>query len=175
MRKVEVLDYQPVWKAKFEEEADRLRNVFRGELLDLYHIGSTAIEGMKAKPIIDIMPVVKTLSAVDGYDEQMKSIGYEPKGENGIAGRRFYQKGGENRTFHVHVYEQNNPEIDRHLAFRDYLRSHSCALIQYGELKQSLAKRYPYDIEAYIEGKAPLVQTIEKDALNWKGNRRNTK
>ncbi len=97
----------------------------------------------------------------------MVKKGYQAKGENGINGRRFFQKGGDNRTHHVHIYQLGRREIKRHLAFRDYLRAHAVDAKTYGDLKASLAKRYPNDIESYIKGKEQLVVEIEKRALKW--------
>lgn len=86
----------------------------------------------------------------------MECIGYDPKSENGLPGRRYFQKGGENRTHHVHMYQVASPEIERHLAFRDYLRSHLQVAKASGQLKEQLAHQFPYDIESYIKGKEHL-------------------
>lgn len=127
------------------------------------------MDGLNAKPIIDILPIVKDINIVQKYEEEMISIGYEPKGENGIPGRRYFQKGGDNRTHHVHIYQIGSSEIKRHLAFRDYLRNHPDVKKCYGELKMILAQQFPYDIEAYINGKENLVREIEKRAMDWYG------
>ena len=97
----------------------------------------------------------------------MIAIGYEPKGENGLPGRRYFQKGGDNRTHHVHMYELGNLEIERHLAFRDFLRVHSIIARKYGDLKEALAEQFPYDIDAYINGKDKLAKEIEQQAVYW--------
>lgn len=94
---------------------------------------------MAAKPIIDMLIEVRSIEAVSQFDEQMKANGYTPKGENGIAGRRYFQKGGNKRTHHVHMYEQGNPAIERHLLFRDYLRAHPNIEKEYAVLKKRLA------------------------------------
>lgn len=170
MRKVEVLDYDPEWKIRFEQEAAMLREVFKEELVYIHHIGSTSVPGLKAKPILDMMPIVKDISRVDAYDEMMRQLGYEPKGENGLPGRRYFQKGGNQRTHHVHIYGEGHPDIERHLAFRDFLRSHKEERGRYGALKAQLAKRYPFDMEAYITGKKELVLEIERMAVEWYRN-----
>jgi GrpB-like predicted nucleotidyltransferase (UPF0157 family) len=97
----------------------------------------------------------------------MMAIGYEPKGENGIRERRFFQKGGDNRTHHVHIYQHGNYDIIRHLAFRDYLRNFPEKKHEYGNLKHELANKYPYNITAYIAGKENAVKEIERQALQW--------
>lgn len=167
MRRVEVIAYQDEWPLQFEEEANRLKEIFTGELIDVHHIGSTSIQGLSAKPVIDIMPVAASIDRVDGLNDQMKKIGYEVMGEFGIPGRRFFRKGGDNRTHHIHVFEDGSEHIIRHLAFRDYLRTHPEEARQYGSLKEKLAREHPTDMEAYIDGKAHFVIETEKKALVW--------
>ncbi|AGT31058.1 hypothetical protein M493_03760 [Geobacillus genomosp. 3] len=168
MRKVEVMPYQLRWAALFEQEAERLRQIFDKEIIAIHHIGSTSVPGLKAKPIIDIMAVVTDISRVDECNGAMAAIGYEPKGENGIPGRRYFQKGGDRRTHHVHMYEAGNPHIERHLAFRDYLRAHPKEAERYGNLKEKLAFQFPYDIDSYIKGKELLVLELERKAKAWR-------
>lgn len=167
MRKVEVVTYSEDWKKKFDEEAIHLQHIFGLEIQIIHHIGSTSVERLSSKPIIDMMPIVRDIRKIDAYNSAMIAIGYEPKGENGLPGRRYFQKGGDNRTHHVHMYELGNPEIERHLAFRDFLRVHSIIARKYGDLKEALAEQFPYDIDAYINGKDKLAKEIEKQALHW--------
>lgn len=166
MRKVQVTQYNKNWPLMYEEEAEKLRKIFGSEIIEIYHIGSTSVNGLIAKPIIDIMPVVKDVKQVDDFNTAMIDIGYEPKGENGLSSRRFFQKGGDERTHHVHIYEMGDAEIERHLAFRNYLRTHPYTVKKYGSLKKELSQRFPNDIEAYINGKEKLVSEIEKKAIN---------
>ena len=103
MRKVEVMPFSERWSDDFEKEATELQEIFGAELIAIHHIGSTSVKGLSAKPIIDIMPVVKDILQIEQYNTSMAAIGYEAKGENGIAGRRYFQKGGNERTHHVHI------------------------------------------------------------------------
>ena len=167
MRKVEVFSDHENWKLMFKEEARKLKSIFGKEILHIHHIGSTSVPELKAKPIIDILPVVREIHIVDNFIDEMKYIGYESKGENGITGRRYFQKGGDNRTHHVHIYQFGSYEIKRHLAFRDYLLVHPEVKDSYGQLKEKLAEKFPYDVESYISGKEPLVKEIEVKALEW--------
>ncbi|MFC7322108.1 GrpB family protein [Halobacillus campisalis] len=167
IRKIEVRPFDRRWESKFRQEASAIEGIFGRHLVDIHHIGSTAIEGMKAKPIIDIMPVLDIISRADEYVQAMEASGYEVMGENGIQGRRFYQKGGDERSHHVHIFEAGHPEIERHLVFRDYLRSHPQDAAAYGELKERLAYDFPHDIERYIQGKKSLVGQIEVRAFEW--------
>ena len=167
MRKVKVSLYKEKWNQMFIEEAVKLNLIFGKEIIDIYHIGSTAVPGLIAKPIIDIMPVVKDINNVDKYNRTMQEIGYEPKGANGIVSRRYYQKGGDKRSHHVHIYQVGSVEIIRHLAFRDYLIVHPNVMKRFGELKEKLARQFPDDIESYINGKNHFVKVIERKALEW--------
>src|SRR5690606_14904490 len=90
MRKVEVKLYDKQWVSMFEEESRKLYEIFGTEIIELHHIGSTSVSGLQAKPIIDMMPVLRDIHRVNDYNTAMISIGYEPKGENGIAGRRYF-------------------------------------------------------------------------------------
>lgn len=165
---IRVVDYNPEWPRLFQQEAEKIRAILGDNAVAIHHIGSTAVPGLKAKPIIDILPVVRELTPVDALNGQFESLGYECLGEFGIPGRRYYRKGGDDRTHQIHLFSiQSEAEIHRHLAFRDYLRSHPQAAAAYGELKSKLATRYPEDIDGYCDGKAPFVQSLEQVALHW--------
>ncbi|WP_088102089.1 GrpB family protein [Halalkalibacter urbisdiaboli] len=167
MRKLVFTPYNQQWPSLFREEAKKIKKIFGNELIEIYHIGSTSINRLHAKPIIDMMPVVRNIKHVDLYNGAMTKLGYICKGENGIPGRRYFQKGGDIRTHHVHVYENGNPHIERHLAFRNYLREHPQEAKAYGELKRKLAECFPNDITSYIKGKEALAIDIETRALEW--------
>lgn len=165
--KVEVVEYNKEWPILFRKEAQKIKSILGDELIDIYHIGSTAVENLKAKPIIDIMPVVRDITKIDAYNKEFESLGYEPKGEFGIVGRRYFRKGLEIRTHQIHIFEiSNSKDIERHLAVRDYLRTHPQDAIEYGQLKSKLAALHPSDIEAYCDGKDAFVKKLERKALN---------
>lgn len=166
--KVEVVDYSPAWPVFYQQEAARIRFILADNLVAIYHIGSTAVEGLEAKPIIDIMPVVKRLDFVDACNADFIALGYECMGEFGIPGRRYLRKGGDRRTHQVHIFaESNQKDIQRHLALRDFLRSHPIIAHTYGQLKRKLAQQYPTDIEGYCDGKDAFVKQLEQTALQW--------
>ncbi|MFD1673888.1 GrpB family protein [Alicyclobacillus fodiniaquatilis] len=167
MRQIEVTPYSERWSVMFEEEANSIQKIFGDEILEIHHIGSTSVPGLHAKPTIDIMPVVKKITLVDELTVEMISIGYEPKGENGMQGRRYFRKGGDRRTHHVHFYEFGNPQIERHIVFRDYLRTHPKDAQRYGVLKQALAKQFTYDAASYVKGKEALGLEIDRLAMKW--------
>ncbi len=164
-----VTEYCPAWKDVFEKEACLIRKILGENCLALYHIGSTAVPNLAAKPIIDMMPVVKDLEEIDQKSDQFQNAGYEYLGEFGIPGRRYLRKGGDERTHQIHIFGQENTgEIERHLAVRDYLRSHKQEADRYGQLKKQLAALYPYDIDGYCDGKDSFVKELERKALLWR-------
>jgi GrpB-like predicted nucleotidyltransferase (UPF0157 family) len=167
LRKVEVVPHKEEWSRMFKDESGKIYNIFGNEIINIYHIGSTAISNIKAKPIIDILVEVKNIKRVDKFINSMEQIGYEYKGEFGIVGRRFFIKGGVNRTHHIHIFETANEEIARHLAFRDFMIAHPEEAQKYSQLKQILAKKYPLDIEKYIEGKNSYIKEIDDRAKKW--------
>lgn len=165
---ITVVNYRPQWKSDFQHEADVLRRLLGDTLIAVFHIGSTAVPGLRAKPIIDILPVVEDLAALDARADGFAALGYEVMGEYGITGRRYYRKGGERRTHQIHAFGFNNiAEIERHLALRDYLRAHPAVCDAYGELKSRLARQFPQDIDGYSDGKHDFVRAAEADALRW--------
>lgn len=167
-RHVEVLPYHTEWPAQFECEAQVLKKIFGDQLVTVHHFGSTAIPGTSAKPIIDILITVSEITCVDRLTQALAKLGYVAVGEYGISGRRFFYKGSDDlRTHHLHVYQHDNPNILRHIAFRDYLRNHPAPARQYSRLKEDLAKAFPEDMDSYITGKNDFVKQQESLALQW--------
>ncbi|MBB6454807.1 GrpB-like predicted nucleotidyltransferase (UPF0157 family) [Salirhabdus euzebyi] len=170
MRKVEVVPHQSRWADMFEEEKKKIKKVLQNQLIHLYHIGSTAIPNIKAKPVIDLLGEVGNIKSIDSFNQSMLEIGYEAKGENGIPGRRFFMKGGNNRTHHLHLFERGNDEIKRHLAFKEYMIAHPVEAKDYSRLKERLALQFPTDIDSYIQGKDAFIKKIDEKAKTWKNN-----
>lgn len=166
---VHVVPYQASWPLAYAQEAALFKDALSGLLVSIHHIGSTAVPGLAAKPIIDILPVVTNLTAVDALRGVFASLGYEYMGEFGIPGRRYLRKGGLHRTHQVHIFGiESQYDIERHLAVRDYLRTHPQRAESYAALKRSLAAVYPYDIQSYCDGKDAFMKHLEKDALAWR-------
>ena len=168
-RIVEIHPYDPAWAADFAAEAARLAPVFGANLVAVHHIGSTAVPGLPAKPIIDIMPVVDDIALVDGLNAPMAALGYIAKGENGIPGRRYFRKGSDaHHTHHIHVFQADSAEIAKHLDFRDYLRAYPEAADAYCRLKTALAAQYRTDPPAYTAAKTDFVQEILRKTAVWR-------
>ena len=171
MRHIVVVPYDPGWVKAYEAEAARLAAIFGPELISIHHIGSTSVPGLAAKPIIDIMPVVRDITRVDMFNPAMIELGYEPRGEFGIPGRRYFSKGDDrHRTHHVHTFAQDSPEVARHLDFRDFLSAQPEAARQYAGLKLALARQFPHDIDGYRAGKDGFIKEIIRQAQAGRGS-----
>lgn len=161
IRVVELSAPNPAWVKLYSEESNKIKMILQKNLVDIYHIGSTAIPNIYAKPIIDIMPVVKNLEVVDSLNSKFESLGYTCMGEYDIPGRRYYWKSKEKRTHHIHLFQEGSPEISRHIAFRDFMRQHPEYAQAYSLIKQCLAEEFPYDIENYVNAKSSFIQLID--------------
>lgn len=169
VRTIAVVPYAVEWPAAFQAAEKELVSLWGEEVIAVHHVGSTAVPGLCAKPILDVLVEVHDIERIDAYDAEMIRRGYQPKGEAGIPQRRFFVKGSdENRTHHVHVFATGHARIPRYLAFRDYLRTHPGDAQAYGTLKVELARRFPYDIEGYMAGKDGLIQELERKAQSWR-------
>src|SRR4028118_2419621 len=153
--KVEVVPHDPTWRGAFETESKLIALALRDNVVAIHHIGSTAIPQIHAKPIIDMLVEVKDITKIDVQSSALEALGYQAMAEFGISGRRYFRKGNEAgiRTHHLHGFEVNSAQIERHLAFRDYMISHPEDAQQYSELKRKLAKKYSDNIQGYMDGK----------------------
>lgn len=165
----DVVPHDPEWKNTFASEVLAIKGTLKGTDIELHHIGSTSIEGMLAKPIIDLLGVVSDLSALDAQDDAFTGIGYEVMGAYGIDGRRYFRKmnGSGVRTHHLHIYETGSAHIERHLAFRDYLIAHPIKAAAYSDLKAKLRSAENATWAAYLDGKEPFILATEQEALDW--------
>ncbi|MBP9722723.1 MAG: GNAT family N-acetyltransferase [Gammaproteobacteria bacterium] len=165
IKEIEIVKYNPDWPKLFESEAVLIKQALGDNCIAVHHIGSTAVPELAAKPVIDILPVVLDITKVDIKNINMAELGYNAKGEYGIPLRRFFQKKiNIIRTHNVHVFEQGNTEIDRHLGFRNWMRSHSYDREKYAELKQDLANRFPNDMMSYGLGKDQFIADVDHKA-----------
>ncbi|AFZ34834.1 protein of unknown function UPF0157 [Stanieria cyanosphaera PCC 7437] len=168
--KVEVLPHNPKWRDEFAKEANQINLALGENVVTIHHIGSTALPNIYAKPIIDLLVEVENLTQVDLCNCAMQELGYEVMGEFGIPRRRYFRKDNEVgiRTHHVHVFESASSEVERHLAFRDYMIAHQDYAQQYSQLKRELVKKLHWsDIESYMDGKDKFIKEMEKKALEW--------
>ena len=125
---------------------------------------------MASKPVLDMMPVAAGPAEALAAVPRMTSLGYRYRGENGISGRFYFEKAVDGRTVaHVHLFTLGHPTIRKHLAFRDYLRTHRDAARDYERLKHALAEKYRDDREAYTDAKADFIEGVIAVAIGQDG------
>ncbi len=162
-------DHVPTWTHEFSREAEQLRPAFGALLIELHHVGSTAVPAILAKPVIDILAIVSDVHALDA--QRFETLGYEVMGEFGLPGRRYFRKDDAAgvRTHHVHAYApESSSEIERLLNFRDYLRAHPATARAYSDLKQALVEQCRDDMRCYSDGKTAFIREVEQRAAIWK-------
>lgn len=158
--------YDLAWATAAEAEAARWRGALGDAFIACHHIGSTAVPGLSAKPIIDLIPVASDLAALDTARPAIEALGYEWMGEFGLPGRRYCRLTRDGaRLFHAHAYAAGSPEITRHLAFRDYLRTNDSIRDEYAALKARCAAQST-DMEQYCDCKDAWIKIHEAAALD---------
>lgn len=168
--KVELVQHHPRWAADAKVEAELLADVLGPCLITVHHVGSTAVPTIRAKPIVDLIPVVSDLVDLNARRGDIEELGYEWWGEYGLPGRRYCTKAEAvtgRRFIQLHCYEDGSPEITRHLAFRDYLRAHPQHAAAYDAMKSYCQIKHPDDSHAYSDCKATWIAKAETDALRW--------
>ncbi|WP_208559452.1 GrpB family protein [Marinilactibacillus kalidii] len=169
MRYLELINYQDSWPTEFDKTAKEIKVIFGDTASRIHHIGSTSIPGMMAKPTIDVLIEVQDISYVDALNTKMEVAGYIPRGENGIEGRRFFIKEEQQkRTHHVHVFQSGSDEINKHLAFRDYLIAFPNEAARYKQFKKDYIKGSSQDVAVYQQSKHNLVSELTENALKWR-------
>jgi len=147
------------WHQLFAEADARLRKAVGDYVVAIEHIGSTSICGISAKPIIDIAVGLEKKADGERCVKPLEDIGYEYRGEYGIAGRFYFVKGNP-RTHHLHMVVRDGDVWHSHLLFRDYLRAHPAAAEEYDKLKKELAEKYSENRDAYLVGKTAFIENV---------------
>ncbi|MEZ6052593.1 MAG: GrpB family protein [Planctomycetaceae bacterium] len=161
-------DYSPDWPEAFRREEGLLRALLGDVIVTVHHIGSTSVPGLAAKPIIDLLPVVRDIRQVDAATSALTETGYRSWGEYGLAGRRFFTKDHQgHRTHNIHMYQTGNPSIERHLAFCALLREDLELQREYVRIKREAYARFPSDINAYNDAKDAWIKQVEEKAIQW--------
>ena len=157
-----VLPYDERWRQDFLKIEAELTEALGQLIIGIEHVGSTSVRGLSAKPIIDIDVVIKDYSGLGDVVSALGRIGYQHEGNLGIAGREAFRYDGKEhlQEHHLDVCPEDSPELKRHLAFRDYLRTHPVAIWEYSRIKKEGAELYPDDIERYIKHKSPFIEKI---------------
>lgn len=167
LRKIEVSPYSNLWPKIFAAERLLLENALGELVIEVHHIGSTSVPNLMAKPIIDILMVVNSHEELDEKSPVMERLGYEIKGEFGINSRRYFTKGGLDRSHQIHAFEIGSEHINRHLAFKDYLIAHPIVTAEYQDLKLQVLSECQNDIGMYCDGKEEFIKKHEQLALKW--------
>jgi GrpB-like predicted nucleotidyltransferase (UPF0157 family) len=170
MRKVEIVPHDPRWREAFEAEAKQVAFALGENVTAVHHIGSTAIPNIYAKPVIDLLVEVRNITEVDSQSSAMESLGYEVMGEFGIPGRRYFRKDNQEgiRTHQIHAFETGSAEVERHLAFRDYMIANPEDAQRYSELKRQLAEEHPQSMDGYMNGKDGFIKEMDLTAAQWR-------
>ena len=165
---IRMVRYDPAWPAMFEREAAEIRAALGSVAVRVDHVGSTAVPGLDAKPIIDIQVSVASLEPVDAYRRPLEGLGYLYVLHPDFPDFPFLGKPATRpRTHHIHVCVAGGPHERRHLAVRDYLRAHPEEVAAYAAFKRVVAERHPGDRRAYMARKDRYVVDLERRALDW--------
>ena len=159
--KVIIEDFSKQWILEYRLEETKIKKVLGETLIQIEHIGSTSIENLGSKPIIDIMCGVKDLNEINSFKDSFENIGYEYVWHQDFPERRFFRKGKYRAgTHHLHIYQFDSVFWKNNILFRDYLRNNPVALNEYYQLKRKLADKYPYDRVSYTNGKNEFINSI---------------
>ncbi|GGD76879.1 GrpB family protein [Paenibacillus nasutitermitis] len=167
-RVIEVVPYDPVWKEQFRQIRSMIEGYIGDLILGIEHVGSTSVEGLPAKPIIDLDAVMEDYSMLPAIVERLAKAGFEHQGNLGIEGREAFNPTVPDgfMKYHLYVCPKDGKGYLEHIAFRDYLRSHEAARREYASIKMKLAKQHRHDIDSYCDGKSEFVAAILKADLD---------
>ncbi len=163
-----IVDYNPQWPQMYEQEKARIQEAIGEYLIDIQHVGSTSIPGLSAKPVIDIMAVIRNISLVEQCIKPLETLDYFYQGEGGIPGRHFFRKPidiSRGRTYHMHMVEKGHDQWAMYQLFREYMLLHPESVQAYDRLKRELAINYGADRVAYTNAKAPFIESIIRAAV----------
>jgi GrpB-like predicted nucleotidyltransferase (UPF0157 family) len=167
---IRLVEHDATWAARARDELARISAALGQLAVRVDHVGSTAVPGLAAKPIVDLQASVAAITPVDAYVAPLERLGYLFVPDPASPEFHFFAKPPERpRAFHLHVCEAGSRDERRHLAVRDYLRAHPDAAGEYDAFKRALVAAAPGDRLAYIAGKEPFMRALEERALRWAG------
>lgn len=163
---VRVVSYDSQWKDEFLKIKEMIMNCIGDLVLDIEHVGSTAIEDLASKPIIDFNIIMDSYDIFPLIVKKLETVGFEHEGDLGVNDREAFKRkfNDEFMPYHMYVCLKNSKEHQRQIAFRDYLRTHKKDMQAYGELKMQLAEKHRNDIDGYVSGKHDFVENILEKA-----------
>lgn len=157
---IQIVDYNPDWAIVFARLRLHLLAAVEDFAVAVEHVGSTAVSGLAAKPILDIDVVVASVSDVPTAITRLAEIGYRHQGDLGIAGRETFASPSNAPAHHLYVVVQGSEPWHNHIQFRDYLREHPESAKAYAELKRSLVDQFQNDREKYTNAKTAFVEEV---------------
>ena len=164
-RKVTVLPYEMAWQAAFEKIKGEIQEAIGDLIIGIEHVGSTSVQGMSAKPCIDIDVIIQDYLVFSAVVEGLKGIGYIHEGDLGIKDREAFRYSGKEhlQMHHLYVCPKYSEELRRHISFRDFLRGNPEAVRRYSLIKEKAAELFPNDIDGYIAYKSPCIEELYKE------------
>ena len=161
-KKVVVLPYDRTWQSDFEDIKREIESAVGDLMIGIEHVGSTSVEGMSAKPIIDIDVIIQDYAVFDAVVRRLEAIGYIHEGDLGIKDREAFKYANKPhlRQHHLYVCPQQSEELHRHITFRDLLAKNPEAVKKYSAVKEKAAQLFPDNIEKYIEYKSPCIEEL---------------
>ena len=161
-QKVVVSSYDPLWQSAFARIRHEIEVALGNLIIGIEHVGSTAVVGMSAKPCIDLDVVIADRSKLNAVIKELARIGYLHEGDLGIPDREAFGYKGKLhlQKHHLYVCPLESRELQRHITFRDFLRTHPNAVAQYSKIKEEAARLYPNDIDGYMAHKAPCIAEL---------------
>ena len=166
---ITVEEYDPLWAEQFETLRSRIAPALGRLAAAIEHVGSTAVAGLAAKPIIDIDVLLRGRDDLAPAVKKLYSLGYLHRGDLGIPGRESFRAPLDDVPHHLYLCLPQCREFDRHIAFRDYLRTHPDDVVAYARLKRQLAARHRTHRDAYTQAKAEFVNLILQRANSDRG------
>jgi GrpB-like predicted nucleotidyltransferase (UPF0157 family) len=154
---VEVSDYDPAWPEEFECLKSRILAALGDLVLRVEHVGSTAVRGLAAKPIVDLYVVVK---GMDEATTSLRELGYVAEGELGVPGRLGFARPEGEKRHHLYICSPDHAGLETVVRFRDYMRTHGQQADEYADLKRELAGRYRDDRDAYAAAKSTFIEAV---------------
>ena len=163
-QRVVVLPYDKAWQSAFEAIRLELEAALGDLSIGIEHVGRTSVDGLSAKPCIDIDVIIRDYSSFDAVVQKLGAIGYVHEGDLGIQDREAFTYTDKRHLLkhHLYVCPQDSQELRRHITFRDFLRNNPEAAKKYGQTKEHAALLFPDDIDGYIKYKTPCIEELYK-------------
>jgi GrpB-like predicted nucleotidyltransferase (UPF0157 family) len=157
---VEIVDYDPEWPRIFARFRDKIASSLGSLATRIEHVGSTAVPGLAAKPVIDLDVVISCWADLPAVISNLRPLGYHPQGDLGVPGREAFTSPSGEPSHHLYVCADDSPQLARHLIFRDTLRAQPDTVRAYADLKRSLAEKFGGDRTAYADAKTAFVKRV---------------